>query len=747
MDLSTDQNMQEQFPFIKSRTELVMLKPAASKSDAEYDIIDITKIKFDNDETWLYKVSDSCPVTDLRSWLHNDDIKDEEYFLSTIKSPNESQKNFDSRTFTRPKKRFTRPSIEKYNEEVYGSSNDAQNESSHHSRKSNNISNSIIQEISEPTATAAKPLNFDLTQPTNSYYFENILANSAEIDSFQNMSPPSLVNSMCSSTFANLMDSSFIKNDPVLREIRDTDYTETVLLQDSEPPMFQSITESCSSINSDTPESFLKKISFNSGTFRKNTAKELHSSLDKSNNSTADLNTTYEKQIEVAPENSDPTEGTNNEETHEINSHQFTNLNGTYRRTPRSKGTFRKSDIKNATLALNSTFNVSPDGPMSDGNATTQSLIKDCSLKSFEQNNSVIASLTISNEDTVEDMKKQLSETIQITDLNRLSYCLDDNIRLDGTYIEEDGLNRGTNITRTSMGCSTGSADSLDRMSSLSNSSRESNKMLNMADVDAIVEMQERSLQQVMSTPKTVQGSKNLWENNFISPIIPNEPLSDSDVSSTDEYKSVKSTFSKASMENYISKPVKSMGYLGGNIDTKLKNTHRSTYTLASQKPLQVIPNNIRASYSNLRTVQSNIPGSQGNLYKSGNIKTQASSTNLKTMGHRLKGSYTSLRPISANLPVAPPIVPQLNTTTTLPRATNPNVTQNIDTRSKVAEVPPMPREKINVAGDNLFVKPQQPRASGLPRPTGIPRPASRIPGPRNNIRPISTRTDRKSVV
>lgn len=52
MDLSTDQNMQEQFPFIKSRTELVMLKPAASKSDAEYDIIDITKIKFDSDDTW-----------------------------------------------------------------------------------------------------------------------------------------------------------------------------------------------------------------------------------------------------------------------------------------------------------------------------------------------------------------------------------------------------------------------------------------------------------------------------------------------------------------------------------------------------------------------------------------------------------------------------------------------------------------------------------------------------------------------
>lgn len=52
MDLSTDHKMQEQFPFIKSRNESVMLKPAASKSDAEFDIIDITKIKFDSDETW-----------------------------------------------------------------------------------------------------------------------------------------------------------------------------------------------------------------------------------------------------------------------------------------------------------------------------------------------------------------------------------------------------------------------------------------------------------------------------------------------------------------------------------------------------------------------------------------------------------------------------------------------------------------------------------------------------------------------
>lgn len=104
------------------------------------------------------------------------------------------------------------------------------------------------------------PLSFDLSQPTSTSIFERILADAPGLDSFQNMSPPSLVNSMCSSTFTTLMESSYIKNDPILREIRDTDYSETVLLQDSDPPMFQSISDSCTSLSSDKTESFIKKV-------------------------------------------------------------------------------------------------------------------------------------------------------------------------------------------------------------------------------------------------------------------------------------------------------------------------------------------------------------------------------------------------------------------------------------------------------------------------------------------------------
>lgn len=203
-----------------------------------------------------------------REYLDNEDLLT---YPTQLNATHNVPKNIDSRTFTRPKKRFTRPSIEKYNEEVYGNSSRDDSSLTKDCLSNGALStNFVIQEDSE-SLTPTKALNFDLSQPSSSFYFTNMVANLGDSDSFQNMSPPSLVNSMCSSTFANLMESSFIKNDPVLREIRDTDFTESVLLQDSEPPMFQSITESCSSINSDSPESFLKRVS-RSDTFRKHTS-------------------------------------------------------------------------------------------------------------------------------------------------------------------------------------------------------------------------------------------------------------------------------------------------------------------------------------------------------------------------------------------------------------------------------------------------------------------------------------------
>lgn len=197
-------------------------------------------------------------INDLQKWLHSDanDFTTENFTSQSMKilsqlSRTSPSKVIDSRTFTRPKKRYSRPSLEKYNEELFDMNSSENNPS---------LMAAKLQEMEldddDSNTSQSKPLSFDLSQPTNTSIFEKILAEAPGIDSFQNMSPPSLVNSMCSSTFTTLMDSSFIKNDPVLREIRDTDYSETVLLEDSDPPMFQSITDS---FCSDKGETFIKK--------------------------------------------------------------------------------------------------------------------------------------------------------------------------------------------------------------------------------------------------------------------------------------------------------------------------------------------------------------------------------------------------------------------------------------------------------------------------------------------------------
>lgn len=111
-----------------------------------------------------------------------------------------------------------------------------------------------------PTQEAVMPLQFDLHQPISLHNFDSFMF-SSQMSSFQNMSPPSLANySLCSSTFSSLMENSVIKNDPILREIRDKDFMESSLLQDTDPPMFQSLSESCCISNNDTPEAFLERV-------------------------------------------------------------------------------------------------------------------------------------------------------------------------------------------------------------------------------------------------------------------------------------------------------------------------------------------------------------------------------------------------------------------------------------------------------------------------------------------------------
>lgn len=99
----------------------------------------------------------------------------------------------------------------------------------------------------------------------------------------------------------------------------------------------------------------------------------------------------------------------------------------------------------------------------------------------------------------INDFTNQLNKTISLD--NDLNDPLNVTISYNIVHVPDhskstcnlDSVDNKVDVKRNSAGYVTGSTDSLDHMSSLSNSSRGSNRMLNMAEVDAIVEEQERS--------------------------------------------------------------------------------------------------------------------------------------------------------------------------------------------------------------------------------------------------------------
>lgn len=205
---------------------------------------------------------------------------------------------------------------------------------------------------------------------------------------------------------------------------------------------------------------------------------------------------------------------------------------------------------------------------------------------------------------------------------------------------------------------SAGSADSLDRMSSLSNtSSRGSSRMLNMSEVDAIVEQQEKSKLfeikyngnknlclglQVMSTPKPASSYRKLCcDTLHLSPIGTTLERSDSDLSSSDDYVTGRTTFSPASSDSGAGRTIKPVRSANAILQPNQKNPVRSINTITKNvRTLQSA-----GSYTSLH----NLRGSQTGLQKAG------SQSNLKTVTPQLRGSYTSLKPVNKNLPVAPP--------------------------------------------------------------------------------------------
>lgn len=171
---------------------------------------------------------------DLTNWLHQDfnTVEDD---ISELESLNtEARKNIvDTRTFTRPKKRISRPSLEQLTEGCYSqSSSKTSITGSYHdvsklslTEESSNESyhsDYLLSNTNSVTGNnVAAPVQFKLSEPVN-ISFDKILANAGEsLDSFTNMSPPSLMNSLCSSTFTNLMDSGYVNQPEIVPNVND----------------------------------------------------------------------------------------------------------------------------------------------------------------------------------------------------------------------------------------------------------------------------------------------------------------------------------------------------------------------------------------------------------------------------------------------------------------------------------------------------------------------------------------------
>ncbi|XP_066257150.1 uncharacterized protein [Euwallacea similis] len=644
-------------------------------------ILDLSEVNLEEDSTWLYKTGGTSMAQSVQNWFEELSQDSSDWNISQLKPT----KSIDTRTFTRPKKKYTRPSISNI-EQVYQSTSEGSDINSSMEDKLVNLTTKVPQTVQEEENEPIlmqnlKPLQFDLSQPTSLHNFDSLVWTDAHIDSFQNMSPPSLMKtSLCSSIFSNLMEDSFIKNDPILREIRDKDFTQAALLQDMEAPLYQSITESCSSINSDTPEGFLKKVARET-TFRKNA----NSCILENNNVTFTLPTNDTFDIHPSSDGSSGVKNTTrlmeskaaNPQSIEKCIEQTPKVNTTYCFTPREHNT-PKSDLRNNRLSLNLTVD---------------------SLRSLQKTLDVESSRSIEHKASLEDLDLSGKTVILDSDkdVKRRLTLSNGGVDLDQLAYEQEQF-RDTESTRTDSERSPlGSADSLDRTSSsLSSSSKGSSKVLSMEDVASVGEGRRISRNLLISTPtEHLSKNRNIWNYDYYpSPIL-----------------------SEGAQKPKIEQPnTKILSRLNEQKIGLKTSQQRTLHTLVNTKSLKALP----GSCTTLRNIAEHPPlGGLPNLRKTP-VQNARASSNLKTMDSRLKGSYTSLKPISANLPVAPP----LNSARTITRPGNIALQEGRNIMPKHAQI-----------GDAIMMPP---RASGLPRPTGR-RPVSRIPAPRSSsTKPIT---------
>ncbi|XP_017786215.1 PREDICTED: uncharacterized protein LOC108569248 [Nicrophorus vespilloides] len=654
------------------------------------DIIDVEQINLGNDESWLMETK-SAQTLNLSSWLYNhqDDCNNTFNSEQVESKPYALKKNIDTRTFTRPKKRNLGAALERYNEE---------------DERRVSLSNEIHNYISNHEDTQKhKPLDFDLSQPTYTHFFDNILASAKESDCFLNMSPPSLVNSMCSSTFTNLMESSMIKNDPVLREISNENYGEEALnFQVNETQQCQSFTESCSSINSDSPETFLQQtLPKLNGTFNNITTEEdkgiFEENLEDSFNELI-KGDRVSFQKDTHAENIDP-----NITINKITANKF---NATYEKRNDNKfnNTFKKDSFSEVKI-LNSTFQKVQD------NKEREKVLYEMQDNNLNQTFRKKVEETFSRKSSSIGYHSNSTETVDCNSTVNLDTKKNSPKNVSGGESDYnfEKVNSSLESCKESPPLVISNSDNSDVISPILNTTRDI-EHTRMAEVEAIVQEQERSLR-VMSTPKPSKSLSKLFENARISP-IPNLVIksnySDSELSS-EEYSTVRSTLSE---KPTLERNVKSLSNL------------KQTFEVPKSKMLYTM---------------SDAKG--GSLLKRPESKIRGSCSNLRSLNSQLRKSYTNLQPYNSNLP-------NVGARTKV----DLNATQIRSAKQEVFKVPDTPKEQPPSSANDTFVKPQS-KMSSLPRPIssiGIHRSMSRIPGPKSakptNIRQISRSSSKINV-
>lgn len=352
----------------------------------------------------------------------------------------DSKKIIDTRTFTRPKKRISRPSLEQFTEGYFmhdhsrNLSTDCISENSSKSSVNdflceNNAQSDSTNSLGNMLNTSG-PVHFKLSEPVYNSSFDRILATAKNcIDSFQNMSPPSLINSLCSSS---MMDSGYVNPDHVPTICNDVPScvpNETISVNENDDP-----NATCSI---ELPKYVLTE---KNNTYTESSPNETFDK--KAMNKTIDvMNSTYSKSPE-SPFNATYQKNMNNKTT----GFGYHNLSGSNTITRKPKQDKLSNSLKSSCPDINRTFRKGQDYALGE---TFQKL---------------------------SDSQPNLSEDLKRTIYNQ-------SMELMHPVIETYGSARS------------GSADSLDeRSSSISNSSKDSGtKIMNIDDLDGLAKMQEQS--------------------------------------------------------------------------------------------------------------------------------------------------------------------------------------------------------------------------------------------------------------